>query len=196
MNQNDLPPSSESTNALARLKSAWDARGRSRLRDFFVASHPGWNDPREVARQAALDAALILTGIDDIRLKSSHLLEIGCGAGRLAGSLADRSASYTGIDIAPSMIDAARHFCAGKAGARFLVCDGASLPETAMDRPYDLVIAFAVFIHVPEAVMSQYVAAAFDALRPGGQLRFQCLVDPLDEDGYASPEATKRRRAA
>ena len=67
-----------------RLKRQWDRRGRSELRDLYIASHPGWDDPAEWRRRAELDVGFILTGIPEESLADLDVLEIGSGVGRLA----------------------------------------------------------------------------------------------------------------
>lgn len=170
----------------ARLRAAWHARGRAAERDFYVASHPGWDDPAVRAAQARLDAALVLHGLLP-DLAARDVLEIGCGTGRLAAEVAPRARSYTGLDIAPSMVAEARARCGGLANARFLECDGLRLPEAARDRNYGLVFAHAVLIHCPREVVAAWLAAGWAALAPGGELRCQLRADPQDQAVPAAP---------
>src|SRR5687768_5995636 len=39
---------------------------------------------------------------------SDHVVEIGCGAGRMSRAIAKRAASVTALDVAPRMIEIAR----------------------------------------------------------------------------------------
>jgi len=174
------------TTEAARLRKAWDERGRSESRDFYVASHPGWDDPAARAAQARLDATRALRGLE-LRLHRLHVLEIGCGVGRLASPIASRVRSYTGLDIAPSMIAEARARLAGQGGARFLECDGLGVPAAARDREYDLVLAHAVFIHCPRSVIESWIRAALEVTAPGGELRLQLRADVTDAGGLSEP---------
>src|SRR5688572_25086345 len=135
------------------LKREWEARGTLPSRDLFVASHPGWNDPVAWERTAATEVELFLAGLDADWLRTVEVLELGCGSGRLARRLRAATRSYTGFDIAPSMVAAAQQRCADLDGARFFVGDGLSVPAGARDRAYGLVLAVAVFIHCPRAVV-------------------------------------------
>jgi len=168
-----------------RLRAAWDERGRSAGRDFYVASHPGWDDPQRRLVQARVDADMLLHGLTD-RLSALDVLEIGCGVGRLAALIAPRARSYTGLDIAPSMLAEARARHGALAGARFLECDGLGVPAAARDRSYGLVFAHAVLIHCPRAVCAAWLASALDVLAPGGELRCQLRADPSDPGGLAA----------
>jgi len=162
-----------------RLGQAWEQRAQSPARDFFVASHPGWDDPATWEAQARHDADFLLQQLR-IPLPQAHLLEIGCGVGRLAAVLAPRVASYTGFDIAPSMVAEAR--ARHRSGnTRFFEADGLSVPAGARDRNYHLALAHAVFIHCPREVIATLIADAWTLLADGGELRFQLRADPEDE---------------
>jgi len=170
------------------LKESWEKRSRSDKRDFYVASHPGWQNEERWRAQAENDVQLMLYQVDREALTNWNVLEIGCGVGRLALPLAPGVASYTGVDIAPGMIDEARQRCAALASTRFFVSDGAGLPDEVGDRAYELIIVLAVFIHCPRDVIASLVRAGYERLAPGGQLRFQVLADPSDPTGIASLE--------
>jgi len=173
------------------LRDNWEARSRSDARDFYVASHPGWDEAERWEAQAEADAELMLHAVDAEELATAHVLEVGCGVGRLARPLAARAASYTGIDISAGMVAEARIRLENVAAARFFVCDGLRVPEAACDRRYRQIVALAVLIHCPRDVVRSLVASAYELLEPGGQLRFQVLADPDDPTGIASLPAAE-----
>jgi SAM-dependent methyltransferase len=185
-------PSGELRREVERLRAEWEARGRSESRDFYVASHPGWQDANRRAAQARRDITTLCHGLE-LRLPALHVLEIGCGVGRLARPLAARSLSYTGVDIAPAMIEHARQRCAGLGSARFFECDGLTVPAAALDRRYGLVVAHAVFMHCPREVIAAWLAAAWAALAAGGELRFTLRADAADPGGYVAPPSAALR---
>jgi SAM-dependent methyltransferase len=167
----------------AALKRNWEDRAGSPARDFFVASHPGWQDQETWGRRAEADVALFLHGLDADWLAGGHALEIGCGVGRLATPLARRVTSYTGFDIAAGMVAEARRRCECVQTARFLEGDGLHVPDEARDRTYRLVVAVAVFIHCPAAMVGSLVGQSYALLEQGGEIRFQLLADPDDPEG-------------
>jgi SAM-dependent methyltransferase len=172
------------------LKANWERLADSEFRDFYVASHAGWRDPQHWSRQARRDTIALLYGLDDGDLSRRHVLEIGCGVGRLVPFLAPRVKSYTGVDIAAGMIEEARRRCdaVGLAGtARFFVSDGLGVPPEAADRAYGLVLSLAVLIHCPRDVIRSLLASALAVLEPGGQLRFQLRADRDDPTGIVPP---------
>jgi SAM-dependent methyltransferase len=173
------------------LGQNWEKRARSEARDFYVSSHPGWNNKEAWEGQARQDVSMILHGLDSEQIENWHLLEIGCGVGRLAPELRRRMASYTGFDIAPGMVEEAVRRNGEIPGVRFSVSDGTGPPEDVTDRKYDMVLAFAVFIHCPREVTAANIKSAYELLAPGGQLRFQIRANPEDREGVVSLEAAK-----
>lgn len=190
MTESPDSPAAEDAGAWAQLlKQNWERRSRTDKRDFYVASHRGWDDPARWEAQADVDVETMFYGVDADRARSWQVLEIGCGVGRLARPLCARVAGYTGFDVAEGMVSEARERSADLKEARFFVGDGLGLPEEAQDRRYDLALAVAVFIHCPRAVIDSNCRSAFGMLRPGGELRLQVLADPTDDQGISSLEA-------
>ena len=168
------------------LKLNWERRASSDSRDFFVASHPGWQDETRWDAQAKHDIDHLLTGLNPSDFPSWHVLEIGCGVGRLAKPLASMVETYTGFDIAPSMVEEARSRNAALKNLRFFVGDGISVPTEAKDRSYNFILSLGVFIHLPKDVIAALISDAYTLLAPGGQIRYQVLADP--EDPTAVPD--------
>ena len=173
------------------LKQDWERRSRHPSRDFFVASHPGWNDPEQWVSKAKTQADALLLGMDDDALRAGEMLEIGCGIGRLTVPYLDRLRSYTGIDISEGMIEEARRRHADTPNSRFFTCDGLSVPAEARDRDYHLILAVGVFIHLPQEVITAWIEDGYRMLSPGGMLRFQVLADLADSTGIVCHEAAE-----
>lgn len=136
---------------------AHDARYR-RLRD---QGEPGWDTAdgyreREVELAWALDALELANG--------SRVLELGCGAGNVAGSLVARGFDVTGIDISPIAIAWASERAIP--GARFVVGDVvAQIPGE-----YDLVIDGHCLHCIIGDDRARLLANVRRALVPGGCL--------------------------
>jgi 2-polyprenyl-6-hydroxyphenyl methylase/3-demethylubiquinone-9 3-methyltransferase len=101
-------------------------------------------------------------------LKDRRVLDVGCGGGLLAESLAARGAHVSGIDLAPGMIEVARLH----ARARALTIDYriAGAEELAAQIPggFDIVTCMEMLEHVPNPMAT--VAALAALVRPGGSL--------------------------
>lgn len=116
----------------------------------------------------------------------SHVLDIGCGIGRLAVALTSRlgpDGRYEGLDIVPSGIE----WCAAQITPRhpnfhFTLADvfngeynpGGRVAPTEYRLPYpdagfDLVVLTSVFTHMLPAEKEHYLSEIARVLRPGGR---------------------------
>lgn len=178
------------------LETNWSARSRSPRRDRYVATLPPGAGSDTWERQARSDAEVLLWGLEPERIAGWHVLEVGCGVGRLVAPLLERVATYTGFDIAAGMVAEARERLAGVDRARFFVGDGLTVPAEACDRRYDLVLSHAVLIHCPLDVIASLLASAWARLGAGGELRVGLLADHSDLEGIESVEAAAPPHAA
>ncbi|WP_033667217.1 class I SAM-dependent methyltransferase [Salinispora fenicalii] len=115
-----------------------------------------------------------LEGVD----RQAHILDYGCGYGRLAGQLTEWGFdNVEGVDVAPNLVARAR---AQQPGARFTVLDA----PPRLDHPdgsVDVVLLFAVLTCVPgDAGQRELVAELRRVLRPGGLLYLSDLCLQVD----------------
>jgi 2-polyprenyl-6-hydroxyphenyl methylase / 3-demethylubiquinone-9 3-methyltransferase len=103
-------------------------------------------------------------------LEGSRVLDVGCGGGLLAESLARLGARVTAIDLAPGMIEVARLHAAGSGLAiDYRVAPAEELAAAAGSAGgYDLVTCMEMLEHVPEP--AAMVATLARLTRPGGTL--------------------------
>jgi len=108
----------------------------------------------------------------------AHILDYGCGYGRLAGLLVEWGfENVEGVDVAPNLIARARE---QQPGARFTVLDTPPRLDHG-DGSVDVVLLFAVLTCVPsDAGQRELVAELHRVLRPGGLLYLSDLC--LQED--------------
>jgi 2-polyprenyl-6-hydroxyphenyl methylase / 3-demethylubiquinone-9 3-methyltransferase len=102
-----------------------------------------------------------------------RVLDVGCGGGLLAESLARQGARVTGIDLAPGMIEAAR-LHAAESGLTIEYRVGAA--ETlAAEAPaaYDTVTCMEMLEHVPAPAATMVALARL--VRPGGAVFISTL---------------------
>ena len=78
--------------------------------------------------------------VDAMARRGSHILDAGCGAGRVGGYLADVGHRVVGVDVDPALIDAAEH---DHPGPRWLVGDLAELdlPARGITEPFDIIVS-------------------------------------------------------
>lgn len=113
--------------------------------------------------------ALERDAIDAAGLKEDgSIVDVGCGAGRLAAALKDRSAlTYLGLDISRMLLDRAREICA-RPDWRFEIVERPEIPLA--DNSADLVSMFSLITHLPAKETRAYFGEAARVLKPGGAL--------------------------
>jgi SAM-dependent methyltransferase len=177
------------------LRRAWERRARSPLCEFLVASAADFENEAAADAQALLDLVGLFLGHAQHSIAHWRVLEIGCGSGRLARFIAPRVASYTGIDIAPTMVALARERCTDPR-ARFLDGDGRGVPPELAHERFDFVFSWAVMIHVPRDIALSNLASAWRQVAAGGELRFNFRAAASDASPLDDPAAVLGRLSA
>lgn len=129
-----------------------------------------WN---RIARQYAADPIADMAGynatLQRVRalLRPEHeVLEVGCGTGSTALSLASGTRHYLATDVAPEMVAIAREKLLAQPtpGLQFEVADARAAP--ALPRRFDALLAFNALHLLPD--LDRSLASLLTALRPGG----------------------------
>lgn len=104
-----------------------------------------------------------------------HVVDVGCGAGRLAAQLKGHPRlRYLGIDVVPELLDFARQQ-AGRPDWRFELVSRSAIP--CEDKAATACVAFSLFTHLPDAACLDYLREMRRVLAPGGVAIFSFL-DP------------------
>lgn len=106
--------------------------------------------------------------------KSSEVLDIGCGVGRLEYKLAKEVKLCVGIDIAPSMIALAKKYIKAE-NVDFITVNGHNLKDLR-NRQFDLIFSIIVFQHLPRNIFKSYVNDSYKHLKKRGRLFFQIPI--------------------
>lgn len=119
----------------------------------------------------------------------THVLDVGCGNGRLAAALAHPGLQFVGVDQSETLLDVARQ---SFPGCRFANVDLAESDpaQTLPSGPFELVTLFGVLHHIPgEALRARLLAAAASRLSPGGVLAitFWRFAELARFDGHRLP---------
>ena len=127
----------------------------------------------------------------------AHVLDMGCGAGRLAFPLANYlgpEGAYTGFDLSERALAFARRHARGEARITFVRADvksreyggtggqAAGYRFPVEDGSVDAALAISLFSHLLPEDAAAYLAEAGRVLKPGGRL---CLTGFLVEPGMA-----------
>jgi len=121
-----------------------------------------------------LEGALELANLPDDGL----VVDVGCGAGRLAERLAPHFAgTYIGTDVVEALVNYARERTT-RPTWRFEVTTTPTIPVE--DGAADVVCFFSVFTHLPHEAIYAYLVECRRALRPGGAVvaSFLEFADP------------------
>ena len=110
---------------------------------------------------------LIILG-ELVPLAGQNVIELGCGAARLARDLLARypSAQLTGLET--DAVQHAKNLAAPAERLRFIAAGAQAIPLP--DAQFDLALMLKSLHHVPQHVMDQALAEVRRVLRPGGHL--------------------------
>lgn len=142
--------------------------------DKFAALAARWWDPEGDMKALHQVNPLRLEYINSrANLAGKTVLDVGCGGGILAESMAQLGAKVTGIDMHQAIIDAAKlHLLESGSDVEYLRI---SAEEFAAERPatYDVVTCLEMLEHVPDP--ASVIAACAKLLKPGGHIFFSTL---------------------
>ena len=144
------------------------------LEKFSQLAHRWWDTAREFKPLHEINP-LRLEWIDRLAggVARKTVLDIGCGGGILAESLAGRGATVTGIDLSEKALGVARlHLLESGKKVDYRKI---SAEELAVERPgeFDIVICMEMLEHVPDP--ASIVTACATLLKPGGHAFFSTL---------------------
>ena len=143
------------------------------LAKFSALAHRWW-DPESEFRPLHQINPLRLEWIGGIApLEAKDALDVGCGGGILAESMARRGARVKGIDLSDKALKVAQfHLLESHLTVDYELCPAEVLAAREPER-YDLVTCMEMLEHVPDP--ASIVAACATLARPGGQLFFSTI---------------------
>jgi 2-polyprenyl-6-hydroxyphenyl methylase/3-demethylubiquinone-9 3-methyltransferase len=107
---------------------------------------------------------------EHVNLSTSSILDVGCGGGLLAESMAARGATVTGIDRSEKALGVATAHAAGSGVEIEYVYNDAETWAQSHAESYDVVTCLEVLEHVPD--VPRTIAACASMLKPGGTFFF------------------------
>ncbi len=174
---------------IERMRRDWDQRAREDA--YFYAGF---------ARRKQSDDDFFSSAPDTIRTLETELarlppsslrrgLEIGCGPGRLMGSMSRHFSEIHGVDISVEMVALARENLKTIPNAHVHVTPDSSLRMFDAES-CDFVYSYIVFQHIPErSVVLHYLEEARRVLKPGGILCCQLRgTPPMQTELEREPE--------
>jgi len=167
----------------------------------LLASVRAWFDAPEQAGHYREEAPTGLTPAEAWLLTAlpptGRLLDLGCGAGRVAAELARRGYSVVGADVSTELLRwAGAHCREGCLAAAFLRVDPLRLPFR--DQSFDAALAIKVYGYLPgRANRQRYLHQVGRLLRPGAPLLLvQYIVIGAIYHSYHDQEDHRRAAAS
>ena len=143
------------------------------LEKFSQLAHRWW-DPTSEFKPLHDINPLRLEYIDRVaQLSGKTVLDVGCGGGILAESMADKGASVTGIDLGDKALQVAKlHLLES---GRQVEYRKVAVEDLAAEQPgrFDVVTCMEMLEHVPNPAST--VRACAQLVKPGGQVFFSTL---------------------
>ena len=135
---------------------------------FDAAAHRFWDVDGEFKPLHKLNPVRARYVSERVSLRGARVLDVGCGGGLLAESLARAGAEVTAIDLAPSMVDTARMHALDSGLTIDYRVDSAESLANAHAGKFDVVTCMEMLEHVPEPGATLAVLGRL--ARPGGDL--------------------------
>jgi len=143
------------------------------LEKFSALAHRWW-DPNSEFKPLHEINPLRLDYIDKaVRLAGKRVLDVGCGGGILAESMAVRGADVTGIDLAEKSLKVAKlHLLesGNKVDYRLIAAEAMAQEQPGQ---FDAVTCMEMLEHVPDP--ASIVRACAQLVKPGGEVFFSTI---------------------
>jgi 2-polyprenyl-6-hydroxyphenyl methylase/3-demethylubiquinone-9 3-methyltransferase len=134
---------------------------------FEAAAHRFWDVDGEFKPLHKLNPVRARYVQERATLKGARVLDVGCGGGLLAESLARAGATVTAIDLAPTMVETARlHALDSGLRIDYRVASAETLAGTHAGE-FDVVTCMEMLEHVPDAAQTMAVLAQLVTPRGG-----------------------------
>ncbi|MCS6946593.1 MAG: bifunctional 2-polyprenyl-6-hydroxyphenol methylase/3-demethylubiquinol 3-O-methyltransferase UbiG [Steroidobacteraceae bacterium] len=135
---------------------------------FAALAHRFWDPRGEFRPLHALNPVRVRYIAERVPLSGARVLDVGCGGGLLAESLARAGARVTGVDLAAGMIEAAQLHALESGLAIEYRCAAAESLLSDAAGTFDLVCCLELIEHVPDPAAMIGTLAAL--ARPGGSV--------------------------
>ena len=162
-------------NILEVMRRDWDERARRDALRYIATWRQDW-DPASFFASGEEDYQRFVEAVFARWLwepQGKAMLELGCGAGRMTHSFAQRFARVYACDISPQMLERAKALLPDAANINWLQGDGKLLAGVE-SASVDFIFSYIVLQHLPTAALIfQYVCEMLRVLKPQGAFLFQ-----------------------
>ena len=169
-------PEEESlTNSKETMRRDWDERARRNAFLYIASWRKDWNEESFFESGEQDYVQLVLPILQKLQFDpaSKSMAELGCGAGRMTRSFAQRFLSVSAVDISAEMQSRAKAYLRPVSNIRWVLSDGETLSEIE-DNSVDFVFSYLVLQHMPnKQLVIRSIVEMMRILRPGGVFLFQ-----------------------
>lgn len=157
------------------MRQDWDERARKDAFHYIASWREDWT-PESFFQSGEEDYRHLVAGVFERAGWDPHgktMLELGCGAGRMTRSFAQRFAHVYAFDISTEMLGHAKTLFPEALGVEWILGNGADLSGLG-DETVDFAFSYIVLQHMPEPAFGlRYIQEMLRVLKPGGLLLFQ-----------------------
>lgn len=162
-------------NAIDLMQQDWDERARKDAFHYIASWRDDWS--ADSFFQSGEDDYQRLVGPVFKRLgwdpQGKTMLELGCGAGRMTRSFAQRFSRVYAFDISREMLGHAKVLLPETSNIDWILGNGHDLSGLE-DRTVDFAFSYIVLQHMPEPEFAfRYIREMLRVLKPGGMFLFQ-----------------------
>jgi SAM-dependent methyltransferase len=162
-------------NAADTMRQDWDERARQDAFLYIASWRSDWSEDTFFASgesdfERLVSPTLIRLGVTPA---TGRIAELGCGAGRMTRTFAQRFHSVVAIDISPEMQSRGRAYLHDFSNIEWILTDGNSLAGVASAH-VDFVFSYLVLQHLPSReLVAKTIEEMMRILRPSGYFLFQ-----------------------
>ena len=157
------------------MRQDWDERARKDAFHYIASWRKDWT-PEAFFQSGEEDYNRLVTSVFNRIGWDPHgkvMLELGCGAGRMTRSFAQRFSQVQAFDISKEMLGHAKALNPDATSIIWTLANGADLSELT-DESMDFAFSYIVLQHMPEPSFAiHYIREMLRVLKPGGLFLFQ-----------------------
>lgn len=163
---------SPDTHPSGQSRVFWDHAAKRNAAWYVATSHAAESDDFFAQGGTEVDNFLSFCGITPDR--EQHVLEIGCGVGRMTWRLAELFGHVTAVDISSEMLARAKENLDRHENIDYLLVPGDGSLPGCDDSSQDVVFSYITLQHVPNRrAQLRYLSESARVLRSGGRLAAQ-----------------------
>jgi ubiquinone/menaquinone biosynthesis C-methylase UbiE len=157
------------------MRQDWDERARKDAFHYIATWRKDWNEESFFQSGEEDYQRLVAPVLDRLQWdpRGKSMLELGCGAGRMTRSFAQRCSRVYAFDISTEMLKHAKALLPEVSNIEWILGNGVDLSGLG-DATVDFAFSYIVLQHMPAPEFAlRYIREILRVLKPGGIFLFQ-----------------------